>query len=305
MQGAPALELVSVSKRFRLRGGGDLAAVDAVSLEVRPGEIVALLGPNGAGKTTAMQLALGLLHADTGEVHLFGGRPELLGARRRIGYAPDTPLLPRWFTGLEVLRLHAELLGFPRTQAKERAQRFAEQTGIAEAAQRRTGTYSRGQAQRLGVALALLGDPDLVLFDEPTIGLDPAAVAALRELLVALRARGAAVLLNSHLLSEVERVCDRVLFIKGGRVLKAHDMRGGDLRAEVRLANAAQLAGRLPALFPDCALEGDRLRIAVPGEKAVPAVVRQLVEAGAEILSVRFASAGLEELYLEIVEGQA
>jgi ABC-2 type transport system ATP-binding protein len=305
MEEVPALELVSVSKRFRLGGGGDLAAVDAVSLEVHQGEIVALLGPNGAGKTTAMQLALGLLHVDAGEVRLFGGDPELLAARRRIGYAPDTPLLPRWLTGLEVLRLHAELLGFRRAEAKERAQRFAEQTGIAEAARRRAGTYSRGQAQRLGVALALLGDPDLVLFDEPTIGLDPAAVAALRELLVALRARGAAVLLNSHLLSEVERVCDRVLFIKAGRVLRTHDMRGGDLRAEVRLANAAQLAGRLPALFPDSALEGDRLRVAVGGEEAVPGVVRRLVEAGAEILSVRFASAGLEELYLEIVEGQA
>jgi ABC-2 type transport system ATP-binding protein len=301
MDEPPALELRSVSKRYRLRDGGEVAAVDSLSLEVRRGEIVALLGPNGAGKTTAMQLALGLLHADAGEVRLLGGHPELLATRRRIGYAPDAPLFPRSLSGIEVLTLHGELLGFGRRESRERATRFAGEVGIAEAARRRTVTYSRGQQQRLGVALALLGDPDLVLLDEPTAGLDPAGVAAMRELLVALRARGAAVLLNSHLLSEVERVCDRVLFIKGGRVLRAHDMRLRGRRVEVRVANAAQL---LP-LFSGAELEGDKVRVEVPGEEAVPAIVRRLVEAGAEVLEVRLAGAELEELYLKIVEGAA
>jgi ABC-2 type transport system ATP-binding protein len=151
------------------------------------------------------------------------------------------------------------------------------------------------------VALSLLGDPDLVLLDEPTAGLDPAGVAAMRELLVGLRSRGAAVLLNSHLLSEVERVCDRVLFIKGGRVLRAHDMRSQGRRVEVRVANA----GRLPPLFAGEVREGDRIRVEVSGEEEVPGIVRRLVEAGAEVLEVRLAGAELEELYLKIVEGAA
>jgi ABC-2 type transport system ATP-binding protein len=305
MEEAPALELRGASKRFPLRGGGDFLALDRVSLEVRRGEIVALLGPNGAGKTTAMQLALGLLDASAGEARLFGGHPEILATRRRIGYAPDAPLFPRALTGLDVLALHAELLGFPRREAKARARRFAEEVGIAEAAQRRVATWSRGQQQRLGVALSLLGEPDLVLLDEPTAGLDPAGVAAMRELLVSLRARGAAVLLNSHLLSEVERVCDRVLFLKQGRLLRTLDMRAHDLRAEVRVANPGDLAVRVPELLARGSLAADRLSIAVRGQESVPALVRDLVAAGAEIVEVRLLGADLEQLYLEIVEGRA
>jgi ABC-2 type transport system ATP-binding protein len=305
MDEPPALELRSVSKRYRLRDGGELAAVDSLSLEVRRGEIVALLGPNGAGKTTAMQLALGLLHPDGGEARLFGGSPELLATRRRLGYAPDAPLFPKALTGLEVLALHGDLLGFERAEAKARALRFAAEVGIPEAARRKIATYSRGQQQRLGVALSLLGDPDLVLLDEPTAGLDPAGVAAMRELLVALRARGAALLLNSHLLSEVERVCDRVLFIKNGRLLHSHEMRERGRRVEVRVANAAHFAAQLPRLFAGAQLEGDWARVEASSEAAVPGIVRGLVEAGAEVLEVRLAGAELEELYLKIVEGAA
>ena len=153
------------------------------------------------------------------------------------------------------------------------------------------------------MALALLGDPDLLLLDEPTAGLDPAGVAAMREMLVNLRARGAAVLLNSHLLSEVERVCDRVLFLKGGRLLRTHEMRATGLRAEIRLANASELLARVPQMFAS-GLDGNRLRLEIPGEDAVPPLVRKLVEAGAEIVEVRLIGADLEQLYLEIVEGR-
>src|SRR5207248_7245639 len=284
MDEPPALELRSVSKRYRLRDGGELAAVDSFSLEVRRGEIVALLGPNGAGKTTAMQLALGLLHADAGEARLFGGAPALLATRRRIGYGPDAPLFPKELTGLEVLTLHGELLGFHHGDAKDRAIRFATEVGLAEPSRRRVATYSRGQQQRLGVALSLLGDPDLLLLDEPTAGLDPAGVAAMRELLVSLRARGAAVLLNSHLLSEVERVCDRVLFLKQGRLLRTQEVHAGGRTLEVRLANAAGLAGSLGRTIPEGTLEGDRFRVPVQSEEQVPALIRRLVEAGAAIV---------------------
>ncbi len=302
---AAALEVTRLRKVYRAPGGADIVAVDDLSFAVRAGEVVALLGPNGAGKTTAMLLALRLLDPDGGEARLFGGDPEQLSARRRIGFAPDAPQFPRQLTGQQILRLHAELLGFRRGEAHARAERFAADVGLGEAARRPSATYSRGQAQRLGLALALLGDPDLVLLDEPTAGLDPAGVAAMRELLVSLRARGAAVLLNSHLLSEVERVCDRALFLKQGRLLRTHEMRSSGRRAEVRLADAAPLQARLAELLPGAVIEGDRLRIEAASEEEVPELVRKLVEAGARILEVRLAGAELEQLYLQIVEGRA
>jgi ABC-2 type transport system ATP-binding protein len=290
---------------YRSGPGSGVVAVDDVSFSVRPGEIVGLLGPNGAGKTTAMQLALRLLDPDAGEVRLFGGDPELLSARRRVGYAPDAPQFPRRLTGLQILELHAGLLGLSRADGRARAHKLADEMGFADPARRAAGTYSRGQAQRLGLALALLGEPEIVFLDEPTAGLDPAGVAAMRELLVSLRARGAAVLLNSHLLSEVERVCDRVLFLKQGRLLRTHDVRAGGTHAEARLANPAEVQARLEQALPAGVLEGDCFRIPVAAPGGVPALVRQLVGYGAEILEVRLAGAELEQLYLQIVEGRA
>ena len=292
----PALEAKNLSKSY-----GPVVAVDGLSFEVRPGEIVGVLGPNGAGKTTALQLCLKLLHADDGEARLFGLDPEDLAARRRIGYAPDAPLFPKSLTGQRVLELHADLLGIERA----RAGALVDQLKFVEPAQRQVATYSRGQLQRLGLAQALLGEPDLLLLDEPTAGLDPAGTAFVREILLAARARGAAVLLNSHLLSEVERVCDRVLFVKNGRLLRTHDPRAGGRRAEVRLANAAQVAARVTEKLPDAALDGDRLRIAVASDDVVPALVRDLVGMGGEILEVSVKGAELEELYLQLVEGRA
>jgi ABC-2 type transport system ATP-binding protein len=296
-----ALQAQGLTKRYRTPGGGQLVAVDAFSFEVQPGEIIGLLGPNGAGKTTAMQLALGLLHPDAGESRLFGLDPEDLTARRQVGYAPDAPLFPKSLTGMQVLALHAELLGVGRARASQ----LVEQLDFVEPARRSTATYSRGQQQRLGLAQALLGEPSLLLLDEPTAGLDPAGVAQIRELLVGVKARGGAVLLNSHLLSEVERVCDRVLFVKGGKLLRTHDVHSSGRRVEVKLANASQLTLEIAAKVPAGVLDGDRLRLPVASEAAVPALVRQLVELGAEVLEVKLVGAELEELYLQLVEGRS
>ena len=296
----PALEAKQLTKAYRTPGGGRLVAVDDLSFDVKPGEIVGILGPNGAGKTTALQLSLRLLHADSGEAKLFGLDPEDLAARRRVGYAPDAPLFPRSLTGMQVLEFHADLLGVDRAKARA----LVEQLNFAEPARRQTGTYSRGQLQRLGLAQALLGEPELLFLDEPTAGLDPAGVAQVRDILTSVRARGGSVLLNSHLLSEVERVCDRVLFMKAGRCLRVHDVHMGGQRAEVRIANADQLAVRLREKLPAGALELDRFRIPVAGSAAVPPLVRQLVELGADIVEVKIGGAELEELYLQLVEGR-
>jgi ABC-2 type transport system ATP-binding protein len=175
---------------------------------------------------------------------------------------------------------------------------------LGAAARRPCGTYSKGQGQRLGLAQALLGQPELLLLDEPTAGLDPAGVAAMRELLLAQRSRGTAILLNSHLLSEVERVCDTVLFLRGGRLLERHAVQGGARIAEVRLANAGQLAAQLARLLPEAKLVGGMLRVPIAGEEVMPGLVRLLVEAGAEVLAASSGSAPLEQRYLEVVEGR-
>jgi ABC-2 type transport system ATP-binding protein len=297
---APALAARGLSKTYRTPGGGRLVAVDDLSFEVQPGEIVGILGPNGAGKTTALQLCLRLLHADAGESSLFGLDPEDLAARRRVGYAPDAALFPWALSGMQVLELHADLLGVDRAKARA----LIEQLNFAEPSRRATATYSRGQLQRLGLAQALLGDPELLLMDEPTAGLDPAGVAQVRDILTSVRAKGGAVLLNSHLLSEVERVSDRVLFMKGGRCLKVHDVRAGGQRAEIRIGNAAEVGSRLIGSWPDGTLDGDRFRVPVASSDAVPALVRQLVQMGANVGEVKVGGAELEELYLQLVEGR-
>jgi len=301
----PALEVVALSKRYRVPGGQAVVAVEDVSFAVQPGQVVALLGPNGAGKTTAMQLALGLLDKDAGEVWLFGDEPELLETRRRVGFAPDAPLFPKRLTGLEVLELHSALLGIEKRKAKARALELLEQLGISEAGRRACAGYSRGQGQRLGLAAALLGEPELLLLDEPTAGLDPAGVAAMRELLSSLRARGVAILLNSHLLSEVEKVCDVALFIKGGKLLHRHQVAGGAQTAEIKLANGAAAQARIRELVPTGSLEGNLLRAPLESPEGMPALVKLLGQAGAEIIEARLAGAELEGLYLEIVEGRS
>jgi ABC-2 type transport system ATP-binding protein len=301
---APVLDAIGLSRRYTRQGGQAVVALDGLSFSVRPGEVVALLGPNGAGKTTAMLLALGLLDADAGEVRLFGKSPELLEVRRRIGFAPDAPLFPRQLTGLQVLELHGQLLGFTRAKVLSRAREVVELLGFGDAAGRPCGVYSKGQAQRLGLAQALLGEPELLFLDEPTAGLDPAGVAAMRELLLSLRAHKVAVLLNSHLLSEVEKVCDTVLFIRSGRLLRTHAVQGGARLAELRLANPAQVAARLHQILPDGVLEGGRLRVPIAAEDVMPGLVKLLVDAGAEVLEAHSGGTPLEQLYLEIVEGR-
>jgi ABC-2 type transport system ATP-binding protein len=301
---APPLELRAVSKRYPGAAGRVVVAVEDVSFSVLPGEIVALLGPNGAGKTTAMQLALGLLEPDAGEARLFGEAPDSLSVRGRIGYAPDAPAFPRQLTGWQVLALHAALLGMPKSKAQQRAAEVVELLGFEDAASRQCGVYSKGQGQRLGLAQALLGEPELLLLDEPSAGLDPAGVAALRALLLGLKQRQVAVLLNSHLLSEVERVCDRVLFLRGGRLLQEQAIHGGARLAELKLLNPTQVAERLAQVLPDGKLEGQLLRVPIAGDDVMPGLVRLVVQAGGEVLEAKVAGAHLERLYLEIVEGR-
>lgn len=210
------LEFAGVSKRFGAR-----RALDRVSLAVPAGAAVGLLGPNGAGKSTAIRLALGLSRPSLGHVRLRGRDPFDPRARERVGWLPERPRFPARMTVIDVLHLHGRLAGLDGRALERAIAERLEETGLASHAEQRAGALSKGLAQRLGFAQALLGVPELLLLDEPASGLDPVGIHDARDWIAAARARGATLLVSSHLLTEVERICDHVVVLRDGRVLAA------------------------------------------------------------------------------------
>ncbi len=274
---APALSVRGLVKRF-----GKADALGGVDIEVRPGQLVGLLGPNGAGKSTLTKIACGLVRPTSGKVEIFGARAGSRQACRAIGYLAELFRYPGWLTADEVLRLHQRLAG-SRGGSIERG-RLLERVGLNAAAGKRVGAMSKGMQQRLGVAQALVGSPRLLLLDEPTSALDPGGRRDMRTLLEELRAEGVAVLLNSHLLSEVELVCDHVVIVDRGHVVEAGRLEelARPRGVEVELASGARL------------FEGI-------SRDDVPELVERLVAEGERIYGLRVRSATLEEVYLDAV----
>jgi len=275
-----ALSARGLSKRY-----GKTTALDAVDLEVAAGELVGLLGPNGAGKSTLVKIACGLVRPTAGEVHVAGAPAGSRAARMSTGYLAELFRFPGWARADEVLALH-QRLARSDGGARER-EALLERVGLVGEGGRRMETMSKGMQQRLGIAQALIGAPRLVLLDEPTSALDPGGRRTVRDLLVGLREEGVGVLLNSHLLSEIELVCDRVVIIDGGRVVS--EGRPEDLTApggvEVETSDGVRR-------LPDARRED------------VPQIVRELVAGGAEVYGVRVVSGTLEDAYLATVVGR-
>ncbi len=278
----PAAVLAVEGLRKRYRGQEALAGVD---LEVGAGELVGLLGPNGAGKSTLTKIACGLVRPS-------GGRAEVLGrpagsppARAALGYLAELFRFPGWCTADELLALHQRLAA-STGGARERAELLS-LVGLSDAAGKRIEAMSKGMQQRLGIAQALVGSPRLLLLDEPTSALDPVGRRIVRELLDGLRDRGVAVLLNSHLLSEVELVCDRVAIIAHGRLVRAGtpDELAGPGGVEVETAGGVRL-------------------FAGAGHEQAPAIVAELVGAGERVYRVEVRHSSLEDVYLEAVGGE-
>ena len=217
---AAAIELDNLSVCFPARAGsGGVAALQQVSLRVEAGTVYGFLGPNGAGKTTTMHVLLGFLPATSGAARIFGVDVRQSIARQRIGYLSEHPEIYPYLTGRELLLLMGRLFGLGGRALRDRVAELLEQVRLAPAADRRLGVYSRGMLQRIGVAQALINDPDLVILDEPTSGLDPLGRLEIRRIIGRLRARGKTVFFSSHELSEVERVCDHLAILAGGRIV--------------------------------------------------------------------------------------
>jgi ABC-2 type transport system ATP-binding protein len=273
-----ALAVSGLAKRY-----GTTHALRGVDLEVGEGELVGLLGPNGAGKSTLVKIACGLVRPTSGTAKICGAPAGTPAARRALGYLAELFRFPGWATADELLALHQRLAGSDRG-ARERTE-LLDLVGLADARDRRVETMSKGMQQRLGIAQALVGDPPLLLLDEPTSALDPAGRRTVRGLLAELRRRGVAVLLNTHLLSEVEQVCDRVAIIDRGVLVAA-----GSPDELARPRGVEVLTG------------GGVRTFAAASREDVPAIVERLVRAGERVYEVRLVRSTLEDAYLAAVE---
>lgn len=291
-----ALEVQHLAKTY-----GRVRALTDLTLRVARGEVFGFLGPNGAGKTTAVKLLTGLTRPTSGGGTLLGFRLGDRRARTRLGYLPELFRFPEWLSAREVMRFHARLCG--RRVAAADLDRTLTLVGLAARANDRVGTFSKGMQQRLGLAVSLLADPELVILDEPTSALDPAGRLEVREILHALRANGTTVFLNSHLLTEVEHVCDRVAVVTKGRIV-AHGTIAQILGAQsaVRIHVQADGVALQPLLEPFGSVVREDGALLVQGveRSRVPEIVQLLVNAGASIYSVEPLSATLEQRFLEL-----
>ncbi|MDW3215795.1 MAG: ABC transporter ATP-binding protein [Ilumatobacteraceae bacterium] len=289
-----ALRTSGLTKRF-----GDHAAVRSIDLEVRTGEIFGLLGPNGSGKSTTMRMLAGLIRASSGEAVVLGAEP---GAQpTRVGAMIEEPALYPYLSGRRNLSMLGRLVGAD----DEAVTRQLDVVGLGEAADRVAGGYSTGMRQRLGVACSLIHDPELLLLDEPSAGLDPSGVVEIRELLGELGAQGRTIVVSSHMLTEIERVCDRVAVLSNGELVFQGDLdelrrRDGD-ELVARVAQVDMAVRALAELGVDVRHDGngDELVILASPHQA-PEITRSLVAAGVDVFAISERRRSLEESYMEL-----
>jgi ABC-2 type transport system ATP-binding protein len=296
----PVIDTRALRKQY-----GDTVAVAGLSLSVRAGEIFGFLGPNGAGKTTSVKMLLGLVEPTSGKGTLLGAPLGRVSVRARVGFLPEHFRFHDSLTGRELLRVHGRLYGLRGLPLDSRIQMLLARVDLLDAADRPLRGYSKGMMQRAGLAQALLNDPALVFLDEPTSGLDPLGRLLVRDIIAELRARGTAVFLNSHLLGEVEATCDRVAFVKEGRVVHELALRGApaDVEVEIRLSSVDRgvLEG-LAGLAEDVVqIASDRVRLRVADERRLPAITRRLVEQGRDVYTIAAHRKSLEEWFVEVM----
>jgi ABC-2 type transport system ATP-binding protein len=299
-QPVPAIAMSAVHKAF-----GGRVALHGLTLEVAAGEVFGFLGPNGAGKTTAMKILLGLVRPSAGAARVFGRPPGDPAARRRLGYLPEHFRFQEWATGVELLRFHGRLSGLGRAELAERIPEVLERVGLAGRGGERVRRYSKGMTQRLGLAVALLHRPDLVLLDEPTSALDPVGRRDVRELVRELAAGGVTVFLNSHLLTEVEAVCGRVAIVSQGRMVasgRLDDLADPVTRLRVLLDRVDRgLLALLGGHGEVAGVDGTTVTLAVDSFDAAPDLAAAVVQAGYRLYGLVPLQRSLEDVFVDLV----
>jgi ABC-2 type transport system ATP-binding protein len=298
---APAIETENLAKRY-----GRIEALAGLTMTVPRGEVFGFLGPNGAGKTTAVKLLLGLVRPTSGSGNVLGAPMGDRETRRRIGYLPELFRYQGWLSAREVLALHCELAGIAKEKRKGEIRESLETVGLAARADDRVETFSKGMQQRLGLGVALLGKPDLIFLDEPTSALDPVGRHDVREIIHQIKGRGATVFLNSHLLSEVELVCDRVAIVDHGRVIALgaiSEILGATSRVRLRVAGLSPSGEATLAEFGNVERQGDWYTVRGIAEGAVPDLVAAIVRQGGRVYAVEPAQQTLEDRFLQLLGG--
>jgi len=274
------IEIRNLSKVYRdFWGRKKVQALKSLSLDVRKGEIFGLLGPNGSGKTTTMKLLLGLLFPDTGDVSIFGQPASNVEKNERIGYLPEESYLYRFLNAEETLDFYGRLFNMPADVRRQRRDQLIEQVGIGHARKRQLKEYSKGMTRRIGLAQALINDPDLVLLDEPTSGLDPIGTRDMKDMILKLRDQGKTVVMCSHLLADVQDVCDRIAILYGGEL---------------------KVLGQVEDLLKS--KEQDQLLTSPLTPEAQAEIEAVLKKHNATLISVDRPTSTLEELFLKTVQ---
>ena len=301
----PALEFADVTKTYRRwLGGQQVAALSQVSFSVAEGEVCAFLGPNGAGKTTSISILMGFLYADWGRIRVLGFEPGDVRAKKRIGFVPENFAFYKHLNAEKLLRFHARLAGVAEENAIALIPDLIAKVGLSGYDKLKIGRYSRGMVQRLGIAQSLLGDPELLILDEPTSGLDPSGRKEVRDVILRLKAAGKTIFLSSHLLSEVEQVCDQAVIIDRGRVVRAGTMKTlletGD---QVEIV-ATTLPEELEAVLREwgATVKHGAQTVSIVGSGALKReIVERLWLAGSDVLRLNPVKGSLEDLYMKLV----
>ncbi|HEU5203298.1 MAG TPA: ABC transporter ATP-binding protein [Candidatus Limnocylindrales bacterium] len=298
MEKAPAVQTADLTKQY-----GRVRALDGLTMTVARGEVFGLLGPNGAGKTTVVKLLLGLARSSGGTGRVLGAPLGDRATRRRIGYLPELFRYQPWMRAREVLELHCELAQLPRSHRPQAIDSALELVGLADRADDIVNTFSKGMQQRLGLGVAMLGAPELVILDEPTSALDPVGRNDVRAIIRAARQRGTTVFLNSHLLTEVERVCDRVAIVDRGRVVEEGRLDDvlGDPGVRVQATGLGAAAYEQLERFGPIRRDGDWLSIQPFDPAGVPELVEAIIAAGGRIHEVDAGRRSLEERFLALL----
>ncbi len=303
----PAIDIQNLTKSY-----GKLVAVNKLSLKVEPKQVHGFLGPNGAGKTTTIKMLVGLLRPDSGSLRILGmdGIGDNTRVRQRIGYMPELPKFPKHLSGSELLDIYGRMYGMTKEERKQRVPELLKMVGLEDRGKDRVGTYSKGMQQRVGIAQALLNDPELVILDEPSIGLDPVGMVEVRDMVKDIVKSGKTVFFSSHLLAEVQQVCDHVTVLHQGILrysgtledisTKVHPSRR--IVVEVDNANDSILAALKILAFANVTVTGNVYTLAVNTLDDVRGQISKAVtSAGGLILSLREEGGGLEDAFLVLV----
>ncbi len=284
---------------------GDKVAVRDLTLAVPRGEIFGFLGPNGAGKSTSIKMLLGLATPTSGESFVLGVPSGDVGVRRKIGFLPENFRFYEWLTPAELLHLHGRLSGVSASKLSTRVPSLIDLVGLTPHIHKRLQNFSKGMLQRVGLAQALIHEPEIIFLDEPTSGLDPLGRRMVRDIIRAQRDRGATVFLNSHILSEIEITCDKVVFIREGEVVTSRDMRTQQeeaVRVDVRARKVSlECVSGLSRWADAVHLDEERLTMTTPSRERLPDILRFLVGSGAEVYQFTPQKLSLEELFISVM----